>query len=101
MPGIARIGDTGTGVCYDHEDPQEVTVRFVSHAAETVRTNGRPTCIIGTRGIASCGHETVATEGSTTVFAEGIGVHREGDRGRVGSSGYYIVDAASTNTNGG
>lgn len=92
MPGIARIGDIGQGTCPCHDDPQFYTTIFVT-GAESVITNQAGTAIIGTVGVASCGHSTIALTGSSTVFAESQGVHRLGDIGE--NCGTYQVITAS------
>lgn len=92
MSGMARIGDVGVGVCYWHDSPQTYTTTFVS-GSPTVTVNNIPGCYIGTVGVASCGHATIALSGSHDVSSENIGVHRIGDAGQNG--GPYIVVSGS------
>lgn len=91
MPFVARIGDQGQGVCSEHG---EVTVTFVE-GCEYVTADGIRVVTIGHRGVASCGHGTTATTGSTNVNAEGRGVHRIGDTGVLDEGGTYTVTTAS------
>jgi len=98
MPAIARVGiDKGDGFCTCHN--VHVTVDFET-GASTVLINGHICCIVTTKGQASCGHKTVATQGSPNVFAENQPVHRIGDKGTIGPSGCgeYTVVSGSPDT---
>jgi len=100
MPAIARVGiDHGKGVCHCHPVPINVTVQFTT-GASSVLINGHVCCIVTSKGVASCGHPTVATEGSPDTFAEGQPVHRIGDAGTIGPSGcgVYTVVTGSPDT---
>jgi len=88
MAGITATGFIGVGVCPCHKSPQQYTTIFVTGAA-SINTNGVATAIIGSTGVASCGHPTVALTGAGTVLAEGSGVHRIGDTGA--NCGSYTV----------
>lgn len=92
MPGVSRVGDIGVGICPCHITPVPYTTVF-STGANSVMTNNLATCIIGTIGIASCGHPTVAITGSPDTFAEGVGHHRIGDMGM--NCGPYTVVSGS------
>lgn len=92
MSGIARVGDVGVGVCYWHDEPQYYTTTFVSGAG-TVMDNNLVSCVIGTIGHSTCGHNTIALSGSPDVFAENSAVHRIGDVGQNG--GPYTVVSGS------
>lgn len=93
MTGIARIGDTGHGICPKHRRPRAYTTVFVSGAV-TVMVDGIPTTTIGTIGVSSCGHSTIAITGSPDVLAEGSPVHRIGDMGM--NYGPYTVTTGSS-----
>lgn len=95
MPGIARIGDIGQGVCPNHHTPQPYTTVFTS-GSETVFINELGACFTGTIGIATCGHPTIALTGSPDVTSEGISIHRTGDMGI--NFGPYIVLNGSDDT---
>jgi len=100
MSKNARVGDIGVGVCPCHEPPLAYTTVFSeTGAATSVKTNGQSQVIIGTIGIASCGHPTTAETGSGTVNAEGSGVHRLGDTGS--NCGGYTVTTSSDDVDSG
>lgn len=61
--------------------------------------NGVPMAIVGSVGISSCGHATVALVGSATVRANGQGLHRVGDVGQ--NCGNYILLTGAIMTNAG
>lgn len=89
-----RFGDTGSGVCNSHDSPKPYTTIF-NMTAITVNANSLGVATIGTVGIATCGHPTIALVGSSTVNAEGKGIHRLGDTGANG--GTYIAMVGSPN----
>ena len=94
MTQKARISDIGIGTCPCHQHPISYTTIFTS-GARSVDVNILGTAVIGSIGISSCGHPTIATSGASTVFSENKQVHRLGD---VGSNcGSYIVTTASPN----
>ena len=97
--GCCRIGDTGIGGCLHSSHapliPFPYTTIFAVGAA-TVIINGMPAAILGSVGISSCGHPTVALLASTTVIANALGVHRLTDTGA--NFGPYMANLASTNT---
>lgn len=95
MTKQARIGDTGSGICYGHQSPTPFTTTFTT-GADTCLANGKSSCIVGTKGTTSCGHTTTATTGSLITFKEGKAAHRVGDTGVVdGGLGTYVVDTGS------
>lgn len=98
MPAVARQGDIGVGVCPLHNGPQGYNT-VLGVGAVTVFTNGKSQANIGTPGIASCGHPTIATTGSGSVTAETKGVHRVGDSGQ--NPGPYTVTTGSPNVTAG
>lgn len=91
---VCRQGHIGSGVCYWHSGPTPYTTVF-SDGADTVMTNGQVTSIIGTIGIATCGHPTTAHTGSGTVITAGEGTHRLADSGANG--GPYTATEGSPN----
>lgn len=95
MTSISKLGDIGVGVCAAHEFPIPFVTVFVT-GSPNVLTNGVPSTIIGTIGISSCGHPTVAILGSGTVFANTLGVHRLGDIGSI-AGGVYVDIIGSPN----
>lgn len=98
MAAQARVGDTGRGVCYGHQTPIPFIVTFTD-GVESCPTNGIPSCVVGSKGIASCGHTTTATTGSSSVTKEGKACHRVGDTGVVdGGLGTYVVETGSPDT---
>lgn len=92
MPGVARVGDIGIGVCPCHKVPTPYVTIFTT-GASSVLADGSVVCIVGTVGIASCGHPTIATTGSPNVFAENSARHRIGDLGM--NCGPYTVSTGS------
>lgn len=92
MSGFARIGDIGTGICPHHKTPQPYTTVFAS-GAETVFINDLGACYIGTIGMATCGHPTIAISGSEDVIVEGIGAHRMGDIG-INFGPYTVISGS-------
>lgn len=98
MSEQARVGDTGSGICYGHLVPTPFTTTFTS-GANSCLVNGKPACVVGSTGITSCGHTTTATTGSSINYKEGKPSHRVGDAGVVdGGLGTYIVDTGSPDT---
>jgi hypothetical protein len=95
MPAQTRVGDIGVGICPCHRKPKSYVTVF-STGASTVLTNNRISCIIGTIGIASCGHPTVALTGSPNVLHQNKPAHRIGDTGA--NCGPYTVITGSPNT---
>lgn len=93
MSGFTRIGDVGVGICYWHDHPESYTTTFTS-GANTVTANNLVSCFVGTVGISTCGHPTIALAGSPDVMSEGMGVHRIGDAGQNG--GPYIAVSGSS-----
>lgn len=94
MSGQSRIGDVGIGVCPAHDGSVEYVTTFITGSI-SAQTNGKPSAIITTVGISTCGHPTVAISGSTTVFHEGKPAHRIGDAGI--NPGAYTAVSGSTN----
>jgi len=88
----ARIGDLGQGICPCHDSPVSYITTFVT-GSNSVTTNGLVSTIIGTIGMSSCGHPTVALTGSSTVFKETKASHRLGDTGA--NCGPYVTITAS------
>lgn len=88
----SRVGDIGVGVCPCHDSPVTYTTVFVSGASSVI-TNNKISTIIGTIGISSCGHPTIALTGSGTVIKENKGSHRIGDTGA--NCGPYVVVTGS------
>lgn len=88
MTYIARVTDIGQGDCSSHGP---ATTIFMN-GANSVIIEGQPACIIDiTKGNATCGDETLAIEGSASVFFEGKAAHCVGHRGVFESGGEYIV----------
>jgi len=94
MSGACRNGDIGLGICPAHLTPVSYTTTFIGNAT-TVLTNGQTTVTIGAIGISTCGHPTIALTGSSSVNAEGNGIHRIGDSGQ--NPGPYTAVTGSTN----
>ena len=92
---VARVGDIGVGVCLGHKDPTSFVTVFVS-GDPIVSADGRAIATVGTIGIASCGHVTVAVSGSElSKMCGGLGIHRVGDVGISSGGGVYVVVSGS------
>lgn len=96
MYGVARVNDIGIGVCTAHVPPVPVVVTLVS-GATTVLTNNLSTATSISIGTSSCGHTSTVITYSTTVMAEGGGVHRLNDTGSL-PGGTYTVSVSSVDT---
>jgi len=94
MTGVCRVGDLGVGVCPHHSSPQNYTTIFVS-GIENVTSDDLQICVVGTIGVSTCGHPTIALTGSDIVTADGIGIHRVGDMGA--NYGPYTAVGGSDN----
>lgn len=90
---VARVGDTGLGVCPNHGSPQIYTTTFTTGASSMV-VDGKLVCVVGTIGTSTCGHQTTALTGSTKCKAGGAFIHRVGDTGQ--NYGTYTVNKGST-----
>ena len=77
---VSRVGDIGIGICYAHAHPLQYTTTFVTGIDDGL-TDDLVTCIVGTIGISSCGHPTVALTGSTISTGDNEPIHRVGDTG--------------------
>jgi hypothetical protein len=94
---VARVGDTGVGVCYAHDTPTDFVVTFTT-GDPLMKADGMAVCTVGTIGTTSCGHHTIALVGSTLCKGtNGEGLHRVGDTGVVieDNSGVYVVTNGS------
>lgn len=80
MSKISRVGDIGVGICPCHITPVQYTTVF-SDGCSIVKTNGMITTIVGTIGVSSCGHPTIAITGSNVINLCNKQVHRVGDVG--------------------
>ena len=94
MAGLGKLGSQGIGVCPCHRTPQDYVTTLITGAG-TVNVNGASAGQVGSLGVASCGHMTVALTGSASVFAEGKQVHRVGDQGT--NCGPYVLISGSEN----
>lgn len=97
MGNIARIGDSGIGVCVAHDTPISPASGTIVSGAATVFTNGSNVSRIGDTLVTDHdnGHTGDIIEGSPTVFAEGLNIARLGDSFSGVFSG-TIVEGAPT-----
>lgn len=95
MSGLGKLGSQGIGTCPCHRSPQDYITTIIS-GATTVNVNGVSAAQVGSLGVSTCGHMTVALSGSSSVFAEGKQVHRVGDTGE--NCGPYTLISGSSNT---
>lgn len=96
--GVARIGDTVTGVC---DGPGHLPHRgFTGHwitSDSLVTANGIAVIRVGDKGVTDCGHHFTAVAGSGLCSAEGKALHRVGDAVIVdeGGSGTTVSGSVS------
>jgi hypothetical protein len=88
------MSDTGSGVCPAHDSPRNYITVF-NIGASSVLTNSRPSANVGTVGISTCGHPTVALMGSPSINLQSRGSHRVGDTGS--NAGAYVAIMGSNN----
>lgn len=98
MPQIAKLGDTGIGICPapEHIIPLPFTATIISGAA-TVLTNGIPSANAFSVSTCTCGHTAIAMSFSSNVLLNGGGAHRMGDTGINSAGGIYTIISASAN----
>ena len=99
MPSNGVIGSIGVGTCPAHKSSRSYTTSIVSGAV-SVLSEGSPTATIISTGIATCGHPTIVISFSSTVYAEGGGIHRIGDVG-TNPGAYTLVSGTPTVISGG
>lgn len=88
---VARVGDTGSGICTLHgQTPVAYTVTFTT-GSPIGTADGSAICVVGSQGIATCGHTTTALTGSPTCTLGGFAVHRVGDTGTTGGGSYTVI----------
>ncbi len=100
---VARVGDTGVGICYAHPTPTPFTTTF-TEGNITALIDDKGVITIGAIGVTTCGHHTIAMTGSSTVEGDNSnGVHRVGDVGIVleDNRGTYVCVSGSDDTTGG
>lgn len=95
MALVSRIGDIGIGTCSAHSSTKSVTVT-IQTGAPTVTVEGSPVATMVSIGISSCGHASAVVTTSTTVRAEGSGVHRLGDTGVLPGGSYTMIGSSAT-----
>lgn len=95
MAFISRVGDIGMGRCPAHKSTKSYTTIFTV-GSPNVFVNGRPCAIVGTVGMASCGHPTIALTGASIGFVNGSPIHRVGDTGT--NPGAYTTMVGSGNS---
>jgi uncharacterized Zn-binding protein involved in type VI secretion len=92
---VVLVGQVIHGTCSVHG---AITLSFTV-GSPTTDVNGSAVVRIGDTGTCSCGHTCKAVTGSTNVFADGIGVHRQDDTGNVLNGvtvvGTYTADTGS------
>lgn len=93
MPAIARLTDIGIGTCPGHPIPVLFSAVIVQ-ACSMVISEGKAAANANSLLICSCGHSAIPTMFSSTVIAEGSGVHRLGDPGINNAGGTYVMTLA-------
>lgn len=77
---IGTIGSIGVGVCPNHPVPIPYTT-VIDSGEPLIKANGKPVATIGSTGICTCGHPTIAITGSPAVLSNQKGQHKIGDTG--------------------
>lgn len=97
--GFCRISDTGMGQCLHASHAPTIPFPYITvfsaGSVDTI-TNDLGTIFIGSPGLSTCGHPTVALVGSTTVIVNDLGLHRLSDTGA--NFGPYVANVSSVDT---
>lgn len=93
MPALARLNDLGIGICPGHPVPVPFTAVIISACTMTI-SEGMPVANTNSVLMCTCGHSAIPTMFSSTVIAEGGGVHRLGDLGVNNAGGTYVISLA-------
>lgn len=94
MTAVTRVSDIGRGYCADHH--VTITTSFTDGAPTVFVNNQKAGTVTYTIGKATCGHNSIATQGSPNVFFENKAAHRIDDAGDV-DGGHYSVVTGSPN----
>ena len=89
MPAVTRV-DTDNHIGHASPTPNPFHQTAYAEGSANVFTNGKKTVRIGDK--THCGDP--ATEGSSTVKVNSIGVHRKGDA--TGGHGSWVANASSS-----
>ena len=89
MPAVTRV-DTDNHIGHASPTPNPFHQTAYAEGSDNVFTNGKKTVRIGDK--THCGDP--ATEGSSTVKVNGIGVHRKGDA--TGGHPSWVANASSS-----
>jgi len=96
VQAVARVGDTGSGICTLHGvTPVAYTVTFTT-GSPIGTLDGAAICVVGSQGLATCGHTTTALTGSATCTLGGLAIHRVGDTGTTGGGSYTVITGSPT-----
>lgn len=80
MQGVARTGDSVSGVCSASGHPSNRGWSGVwSSVHSTLHSDGVGMILVGDTGSTSCGHTFRASTGSSVAGANGTALHRSGD----------------------
>lgn len=95
--GIARVGDTASGVCTAHSNPRSWTGTFTSGSGGFT-VNGAQAVAVGDTGLTDCGHHFQVTTGSPILTGvNGKIIARSGDAVTVLEGGYGTIGSGSPN----
>lgn len=92
MTAVTKVNEIGRGFCKDHN--KTITTTFTDGASTVFVNNQKAGAVNLTIGRATCGHNSIATEGSPNVFFENKAAHRINDAGDV-DGGHYSVATGS------
>jgi uncharacterized Zn-binding protein involved in type VI secretion len=96
---ICRVGDQCTGTCNAGSSghPRTFIGTWLTGSPD-VFVDDLPVVRIGDTGITDCGHQIVATGGSTSGFANDLSIHRVGDAVTVTEGGTGVSTTGSPTT---
>lgn len=97
--GVCTIDSLTSGICPCHKSPVSYIGTFIS-GASSVNTNGKITCNANSIAVSTCGHVIMVITQSSTVNAEGTGVHRIGDLSQNCGTGIAITGSGNVNAGG-
>lgn len=82
------ISSLGIGICPCHDGSVQYTT-LISSGSPKDYSSGKNSARITSLGVSTCGHITIALQGSGTVFYEGKKSHDIGDCGQ--NCGQYVL----------
>lgn len=102
MPEVARIGDVVLSIspCSCHKSPKNFS-GIILTGSDDVIASSSGVALLGSIASSTCGHIITLIASSTTVRANGIGIHRKGELGINCGGTSMTVTASNTVLAGG